>query len=156
MSALIEVSAVAQMPVSARSMVHRMPPRQPPLVSICSAYALSNPSSRALAGPSTTCTAGCRVAPAQMTLLKLSYCMPASGKRDGMPAVPQVDSFSFGVVLWELITKEQSQRGNWRPVRVPEECPAEVEQLLRVRQPALGPAIVLIMSFRRKGRSGCA
>jgi hypothetical protein len=44
-----------------------------------------------------------------------------------------VDSFSFGVVLWELITKEQTHRGNWRPVRVPEECPAEVESLLKVR-----------------------
>ena len=43
-----------------------------------------------------------------------------------------MDSFSFGVVLWEVITKERSQRGNWRPVRVPEECPAEVEALLRV------------------------
>ena len=43
-----------------------------------------------------------------------------------------MDSFSFGVVLWEIITKERSQRGNWRPVRVPEECPAEVEALLRV------------------------
>ena len=44
-----------------------------------------------------------------------------------------MDSFSYGVVLWEVITKERSQRGNWRPVRVPEECPAEVEALLRVR-----------------------
>ena len=45
----------------------------------------------------------------------------------------QVDSFSFGVVLWEIITKEQTHRGNWRPVRVPEECPAEVESLLKAR-----------------------
>ena len=44
-----------------------------------------------------------------------------------------MDSFSFGVVLWELITRERSERGNWRPVRVPEECPAEVEALLKVR-----------------------
>ena len=44
----------------------------------------------------------------------------------------QVDSFSYGVVLWEIITKERSQRGNWRPVRVPEECPAEVDVLLQV------------------------
>jgi len=58
-----------------------------------------------------------------------------------MPAAVQVDSFSFGVVLWELITKEQSQRGNWRPVRVPEECPAEVEQLLRVRPLGFGLAL---------------
>ena len=42
----------------------------------------------------------------------------------------QADAFSYGVVLWELITKEQTSRGNWRPVRVPEECPAAVEALL--------------------------
>ncbi len=48
--------------------------------------------------------------------------------------ITQVDCFSYGVVLWEIITKERSQRGNWRPVRVPEECPAEVEALLRVRR----------------------
>ena len=46
----------------------------------------------------------------------------------------QVDSYSFGVVLWELITREHSERGNWRPVRVPEECPAEVEALLQVKR----------------------
>ncbi len=48
----------------------------------------------------------------------------------------QVDSYSFGVVLWELITREHSERGNWRPVRVPEECPAEVDALLKVRPSA--------------------
>ena len=47
-----------------------------------------------------------------------------------------MDSFSYGVVLWEIATKEHSQRGNWRPVRVPQECPAEVEALIRVRQPS--------------------
>ena len=49
----------------------------------------------------------------------------------------QVDCFSYGVVLWEIITKERSQRGNWRPVRVPEECPAEVDALLQVSSLAL-------------------
>ena len=34
------------------------------------------------------------------------------------------------MVLWELITKEQTSRGNWRPVRVPQECPADVEALI--------------------------
>jgi hypothetical protein len=42
----------------------------------------------------------------------------------------QADTFSYGVVLWELVTKEQTRRGNWRPVRVPEECPAGVEALI--------------------------
>ena len=57
-----------------------------------------------------------------------------------------MDSFSYGVVLWEIITKERSQRGNWRPVRVPEECPAEVEALLQVRSsvdPELGLSIMM-------------
>ncbi len=48
-----------------------------------------------------------------------------------------MDCFSYGVVLWEIVTKERSQRGNWRPVRVPEECPAEVEALLKARQSLL-------------------
>ena len=44
--------------------------------------------------------------------------------------VEQADVFSYGVVLWELVTKEQARRGNWRTVRVPEECPAAVEALI--------------------------
>ena len=78
---------------------------------------------QAVAGPSISATSlpGC------------TACSHAC-REPGCLALLQVDSFSFGVVLWELITKEQSQRGNWRPVRVPEECPAEVEQLLRVRR----------------------
>ena len=52
-----------------------------------------------------------------------------------------MDSFSFGVVLWELITRERTERGNWRPVRVPEECPAEVDALLMVR--SLCPSLTL-------------
>ena len=43
----------------------------------------------------------------------------------------QADTFSYGVVLWELVTKEQTRRGNWRPVRVPDECPAGVEALIQ-------------------------
>ena len=48
----------------------------------------------------------------------------------------QADTFSYGVVLWELITKEQTERGNWRPVVVPDECPAGVEVLLKVGRSA--------------------
>ena len=47
-----------------------------------------------------------------------------------MRARAQADAFSYGVVLWELVTKEQTRRGNWRPVRVPDECPAAVEALI--------------------------
>lgn len=34
----------------------------------------------------------------------------------------QVDVFSYGVLLWELVTKELPQRGHMRDVRVPKEC----------------------------------
>ena len=44
--------------------------------------------------------------------------------------LPQVDIYSFGVVLWELVTKEIPRRGALRDVRVPEECP-------QVRLPAM-------------------
>ena len=33
-----------------------------------------------------------------------------------------MDVFSYGVLLWELVTKELPQRGQLRDVRVPEEC----------------------------------
>ena len=49
---------------------------------------------------------------------------------DDLTLDAQADAFSYGVLLWELVTKEQTSRGNWRPVRVPEECPAAVEALI--------------------------
>ena len=45
--------------------------------------------------------------------------------------LPQVDIYSFGVVLWELVTKEMPRRGFLRDVRVPDECP----QVRRRAQP---------------------
>jgi serine/threonine protein kinase len=38
---------------------------------------------------------------------------------------------SFGVLCWEIVTAQFPKRGQLRGVRVPEECPAEVEALIR-------------------------
>eukprot|EP00891_Asterochloris_glomerata_P004533 jgi/Astpho2/4533/Aster-00122 len=40
------------------------------------------------------------------------------------------DMYSFGVLLWELVTTEVPLRGQLRPLRVPEECPAEIRDLI--------------------------
>ncbi|DBB04569.1 hypothetical protein WJX77_008736 [Trebouxia sp. C0004] len=42
----------------------------------------------------------------------------------------KVDMYSFGVILWELITTEVPRRGRLRAIKAPEECPAEIEQLI--------------------------
>ncbi len=38
--------------------------------------------------------------------------------------------YSYGVVLWEIITGEAPERGRLRDVVVPEECPPEVRALM--------------------------
>ena len=43
--------------------------------------------------------------------------------------IAQVDVFSFGVLLWEIVTGEPPQRGNLRALDVPGECPAEAREL---------------------------
>ncbi|KAK9829478.1 hypothetical protein WJX72_006103 [[Myrmecia] bisecta] len=48
------------------------------------------------------------------------------GQRYDTPA----DIFSFGVVLWEICTTEIPIRGALRDVRVPEECPASVADII--------------------------
>ena len=34
----------------------------------------------------------------------------------------QVDSYSYGVLLWEIVTKEQPVRGHLREITAPDEC----------------------------------
>ena len=41
------------------------------------------------------------------------------------------DVYSFGVVLWEICTGEIPVRGRMRPLRVPEECPQAVADLIQ-------------------------
>ena len=38
--------------------------------------------------------------------------------------------FSFGVVLWEVVTQERPRRGELRITRVPDECPQQVEDVI--------------------------
>ncbi|KAL3138988.1 hypothetical protein ABBQ32_005793 [Trebouxia sp. C0010 RCD-2024] len=42
----------------------------------------------------------------------------------------RADIFSFGVLLWELITQETPQRGNLRDLQVPQECPQVISDVV--------------------------
>ncbi len=52
------------------------------------------------------------------------------GERGVAAGHVQVDIYSFGIILWELVTLMTPARGNLRPVRVPEECPPDVARLI--------------------------
>ena len=45
----------------------------------------------------------------------------------GEPCDTRADLFSFGVIMWEVLTHEIPVRGNLRGILVPEEAPVEVE-----------------------------
>ncbi|KAL3150423.1 hypothetical protein ABBQ32_000259 [Trebouxia sp. C0010 RCD-2024] len=42
----------------------------------------------------------------------------------------RADIFSYGVLLWELITQETPQRGNLRDLQIPQECPQEISDMV--------------------------
>ena len=42
----------------------------------------------------------------------------------------QADIFSYGVILWEIVSHEQPTRGGLRDCRCPQECPAEIDCLI--------------------------
>lgn len=47
------------------------------------------------------------------------------------PCGLSVDIYSYGVLLWEIVTTEQPIRAAMRPVRVPSECPQKVADLIK-------------------------
>ena len=64
------------------------------------------------------------------------HCVSLTPKRfvgisESKPAVGlQVDVYSFGVIMWEVVSHEQPSRGRMRDLKVPQECPSEVNDLI--------------------------
>ncbi|KAK9905638.1 hypothetical protein WJX75_003659 [Coccomyxa subellipsoidea] len=48
----------------------------------------------------------------------------------GQECSEKADLWSMGVVLWEIVTGERPHLRQLRPLRVPEECPAEIEEAI--------------------------
>ena len=46
-----------------------------------------------------------------------------------MGSLVQVDMYSVGVLLWEIITHETPSRGQLRDFRVPEECSHSIAEM---------------------------
>ena len=47
----------------------------------------------------------------------------------GLGSPVQVDMYSFGVLLWEIITHERPSRGQLRDFQVPEECSQSIAEM---------------------------
>eukprot|EP00884_Botryococcus_braunii_P016058 jgi/Botrbrau1/3135/Bobra.0070s0107.2 len=59
-----------------------------------------------------------------------TFCWSAPEILLGKPCTEKVDIYSYGVVLWELSVGEAPSGRSLRQLRVPEECPAEVEAFI--------------------------
>jgi len=75
------------------------------------------------------CICGHGNGPAKLTRLGHIDCAGLDSM-PSLPAVVQVDIYSFGVVLWEIVTQDRGRRGQLRQTKVPEECPPQIETLI--------------------------
>ena len=69
----------------------------------------------------------------------------------------QVDVYSFGVIMWEVVSHEQPARGRMRNLEVPQECPAEINDLINScleedpnNRPSAREAYDILKSWRDK------
>ena len=71
------------------------------------------------------CVLGCLV-----KLIPLAFSLSLFLTEACLLSSMQADIFSYGVILWEIVTQEIPCGGGLRDCKVPEECPAEIDQLI--------------------------
>ena len=73
------------------------------------------------------------------------------------PCDSSADLYSFGVLLWEIVTRRNPARGRLLPPQVPDECPAEIVDLIQVWQLLRSKARNLFCSAASRAvDEGCA
>ncbi|KAK9825976.1 hypothetical protein WJX74_002642 [Apatococcus lobatus] len=81
-----------------------------------------------------------------------SFMWAAPEQLQGLPCSKASDVYSLGVVLWELCTAEQPLLRQMRPLRVPQEAPAAIAQLITAccsQSPSDRPSIQEIVACLR-------